>query len=54
LAKEYPRMSDPAASWRDLIKVHPAADLFPTMSDDELDGLGEKPPKPFVVPRNWL
>ena len=30
-----------AASWRDRIKVHPAADLFPMMSDDELDALGK-------------
>jgi hypothetical protein len=29
-----------AASWRDLIKVHPAADLFPMMHDAELDELG--------------
>jgi hypothetical protein len=28
-------------SWRDHIKVHPAADLFPMMSDDELKALGE-------------
>jgi hypothetical protein len=26
-------------NWRDHVKVHPAADLFPTMSDDELDEL---------------
>src|SRR5262245_18832841 len=28
-------------SWRDTIKIHPAADLFPMMSDDELVALGE-------------
>ena len=28
-------------SWRDVIKVHPAADLFPMMSPDELKTLGE-------------
>jgi ParB-like chromosome segregation protein Spo0J len=28
-------------SWRDLIKVHPAADLFPLMSPEELRELGE-------------
>ena len=28
-------------SWRDLIKVHPAADLFPMMTRDELKALGE-------------
>ncbi len=33
-------MSAPA-SWRDRIKVHEAADLFPMMSDDELRELGE-------------
>jgi hypothetical protein len=27
-------------SWRDRIKVHPAADLFPMMAEDELDVLG--------------
>ena len=29
------------ASWRDLIPVHPAAELFPRLSDDELLKLGE-------------
>ena len=28
-------------SWRDVIKVHPATDLFPMMSPDELKALGE-------------
>ena len=28
-------------SWRDTIRVHPAADLFPMMSDEELVALGE-------------
>ena len=28
-------------SWRDVIKVHPAADLFPMMPPDELKALGE-------------
>jgi hypothetical protein len=28
-------------SWRDVIKVHPAADLFPMMTADELKALGE-------------
>jgi ParB-like chromosome segregation protein Spo0J len=27
--------------WRDIYKVHPAADVFPMMSDEELDKLGE-------------
>ena len=31
-------MSGPT-NWRDRIKVHPAADMFPMMSDDELDEL---------------
>ena len=29
------------STWRDKYKVHPAADLFPPMSDDELAALGE-------------
>jgi hypothetical protein len=29
------------ASWRDRIKVHPAADMFPMMSDEELDALAK-------------
>jgi len=33
-------MSD-AFPWRDQITPHPAADLFPMMSDDELDELGQ-------------
>ena len=28
-------------SWRDQINVHPAADLFPMMTPDELKALGE-------------
>src|SRR6266852_2226661 len=28
-------------SWRDVLKVHPAAALFPMMSEAELKGLGE-------------
>jgi hypothetical protein len=31
----------PTASWRDRVKVHPAAELFPMMPDDELLVLGE-------------
>jgi len=34
-------MSQPSKSWRDVIKVHPAADLFPMMSEAELRKLGE-------------
>jgi len=28
-------------SWRDVIKIHPAADLFPLMSREELQALGK-------------
>jgi len=34
--------------WRDQIKVHPAADLFPMMTTDELKALGED------IKENWL
>ena len=30
-----------ASSWRDLIAVHPAADLFPMMADGEIDELAK-------------
>src|SRR5512132_1709751 len=33
--------ADQARSWRDVLPVHPAADLFPMMSPDELIELGE-------------
>jgi len=31
----------PATSWRDVLPIHPAAELFPLMSPDELKALGE-------------
>jgi hypothetical protein len=31
--------TQPTSNWRDLIKVHPAAEMFPTMSSDELNVL---------------
>ena len=34
-----PLPTAPTASWRDRIKVHPAADLFSMMSDAALDDL---------------
>src|SRR5436305_1918923 len=34
-------MSAPAKSWRDVLPVHPAAELFPMMSHEELTTLGE-------------
>ena len=39
-----PHPSDPQAalkSWRDVLPIHPAADLFPLMAPDELKALGE-------------
>lgn len=30
-----------ATSWRDVLPIHPAAELFPLMSPDELRELGE-------------
>src|SRR5438045_1950803 len=42
-------------SWRDQIKVHPAADLFPMMSDAELDELAADIAKNGVQqPIVWL
>ena len=35
-------------SWRNRIQVHPAADLFPMMRDDELDALAKD------IEENWL
>jgi hypothetical protein len=34
-------LTEQPKSWRDVIKVHPAADLFPMMTSDELRALGE-------------
>jgi hypothetical protein len=34
-------MTSKSKSWRDVLPVHPAADLFPMMSQDELLALGE-------------
>ena len=34
-------MSEGKKSWRDVYKVHPAADLFPMLPEDELRKLGE-------------
>jgi ParB-like chromosome segregation protein Spo0J len=38
---EPPQVTKQAKSWRDVIKVHPAANLFPMMSADELKALGK-------------
>src|SRR6186997_2587721 len=38
---EIQRTKTPVKSWRDVVKIHPACDLFPTMSPDELKALGE-------------
>jgi hypothetical protein len=34
-------MTNQPKSWREVIKVHPAADLFSMMTADELKALGE-------------
>jgi hypothetical protein len=31
----------PAPCWRELLKIHPAAELFPLLAADELRALGE-------------
>jgi hypothetical protein len=38
---ELPILQDGAKSWRDVLPVHPAAELFPLMSQAELKELGE-------------
>ena len=38
---QLPTSQDSAKSWRDVLPVHPAAELFPLMSPDELRTLGE-------------
>src|SRR6266516_435129 len=35
------RDSNPQRTWRDFLPIHPAANLFPTMSESELRELGE-------------
>jgi hypothetical protein len=41
LNQENITMTKPTTSWRDLIKVHPAADLFPLLSSADLSDLTE-------------
>jgi hypothetical protein len=36
-----PTTAKPTPSWRDVLPIHPAAELFPRMSPDELRALGE-------------
>jgi hypothetical protein len=43
-----------ALNWRDHLKVHPAADLFPLMSEPELKELGEDIKKNGLKERIWL
>jgi hypothetical protein len=40
-AKVKPQSAATRKSWRDVIKIHPAADLFPPMSREELYALGD-------------
>ena len=38
-------------SWRDVIRIHPPADLFPRLSEDELGELGaDIRARGFIVP----
>ena len=36
-----PTTAKPTPSWRDVLPIHPAAELFPLMAPDELRALGE-------------
>jgi hypothetical protein len=45
-------ISSKPKSWRDVLKVHPAADLFPMMPPDELRALGEDIRKNGL--RDWV
>ena len=36
-----PTIAAPQGTWRDVYPVHPCADVFPMMSDEELDALAE-------------
>ena len=40
-AIDQPAVDQPNASWRDIYQVHPCADVFPMLSDVELDALAE-------------
>ena len=40
-AVSIPTKAPSRKSWRDVLPIHPAAELFPRMSDDELRALGE-------------
>ena len=36
-----PALDETHASWRDIYQVHPCADVFPMMSDEEIDELAK-------------
>ena len=40
--------------WRDKYKVHPAADVFPMMSDEELAELGEDIKKNGLIHTGYI
>ena len=40
-ASNQPRNQDHPKGWRDILPVHPAADLFPLMGNDELRELAD-------------
>ena len=46
-------MADKWTGWREVLKVHPAADVFPMMGDDDLLALGRDIKKNGLLQLFW-